>query len=489
MAVISTPGIGSGLDINSIVGAYINAEKVPFEARIEEQEKKYTSQISAYGSIRNQIDSLEATLVSLGELGTFEDMKMSMSSSTNFDASISDEADIGSFDIEVKQLATAQKLTSDAYDVEALGLTTSGRLDISLGANSFSVEIDDTTDDGDGGTRATTLDDIKNAINDSDDNPGISVSIVTDDFGAHLVFNSTKLGTENTISITAYDTSGGGDVEIVDGSGLGKLQFDSTDDDTIAASQMGQTTEAQDAIVIIDNSLTITKSSNTIEDAIQGVTLNLKEANEVDETTTVNISEDKAQIENSIKGFVDAYNAYVETSQSLQYSNVEAEITAALSGDSTMRMMDRQLRGQMTSSFGDGAINVLSQFGITTNRDGYLEVDQTDLTDAINSSTLDLQSFFVGTDDVPGFAVSMQGRIDIYSGSDGILSTRVSTLTGQVERLDTEKENFNERITRQEDMLYARFNAMDAQVASLNNTLSFVTSQLDNLPGLVKKDD
>ena len=487
MATISTPGVGSGIDINSIVGAYINAEKVPFEKRIEEQDKKYTSQISAYGSIRNQIDSLQASLGALAEAKTFEGMKMSLSSQTYFSASIDESADVGSFDIEVKQLATSQKITSDAFDVEAMGLTSSGRLDISLGTSSFSIVVTDTQDDGEGGTRATTLEDIKQAINDAADNPGISASIVTDDDGAHLVLNSTKLGTENTINITAYDTSGGSDVEITDGSGLGKLQFDSTDEASITTSAMNQTIAAQDAIVIIDNTLTITKSSNTIENAIAGVTLNLKKANEPDENTAVSISKDKGLIETAIKGFVEVYNKYIETSQSLQYVNVDAEITAALNGDATMRMMDRQLRSQLTSAFGTGSINVMSQFGVITNRDGSLEIDQSKLSAAVNSSSADLQSFFIGSDDSPGFAVSFKEKIKIFSGADGILSTRVNTLTGEVERLDIEKENFNERITRQEQLLYSRFNAMDAQVAQLQNTLSFVTSQLENLPGLIKK--
>ena len=150
-------------------------------------------------------------------------------------------------------------------------------------------------------------------------------------------------------------------------------------------------------------------------------------------------------------------------------------------------MMDRQLRSQLTSTFGTGSINVMSQFGVITNRDGSLEIDQSKLSAAVNSSSADLQSFFIGSDDSPGFAVSFKEKIKIFSGADGILSTRVNTLTGQVDRLDIEKEKFNERITRQEQLLYSRFNAMDAQVAQLQNTLSFVTSQLENLPGLIKK--
>ncbi|MCM2678957.1 flagellar filament capping protein FliD [Echinimonas agarilytica] len=470
MSTISTPGIGSGIDINAIVGAYIDASRVPFEERTAEKQSTYTNQITGYGTLQSAVDSLKTSLTKLADPDLYSGMSMSMSSASNFSAKIDDTADIGSFELEVKQLAEAQKLTSTGFVAEdAVG---EGSLELSLGSSSFTIDI----------AADATIEDIKNAINDADSNPGISASIVTDDTGSHLVLNSTETGTDNQINITAFDAGG---TEITDGTGLGQLQFDSTD---VANSQMSETQAAQDAIVIIDGSLTVTNSSNTIENAIQGVTLDLKSANDDGDTTTITISEDNSQVENAVKAFIDAYNGYTETSKSLQYVNLDAEITAPLNGDSTVRMMDRQFRELASSAFGSGVFTSLSQLGITTNEEGYLDLDSDVLSDAVKNNKEDLQSFFVGTESEPGLAVSFEEKISVYSGADGIVSTRINTLTGQVERLDIETETFNERLATQEEQLYSRFNAMDITVASLQNTLSFVTSQLSNLPGVVSQD-
>ncbi|MBD1390854.1 flagellar filament capping protein FliD [Neiella sp. HB171785] len=471
MSTISTPGIGSGIDINAIVGAYIDAQTVPFEARTKEQEDRYVNQITGYGTLRTAVDTLESSLAKLTDADTYEAMKMTLSSSSYFAASIDETADVGSFEIEVQQLAEAQKLTSAGFVAEdPVG---EGRLEISLGSDTFEIDV----------AADATLEDIKQAINEATDNPGLSASIVTDDTGAHLVLNSSKTGLANQITIRAFDAT---DTEITDGTGLGKLQFDSAD---VAGSQMSETQSAQDAIMVIDGSLTVTNDSNVIEGAIAGVKFNLTDTNEPGETTRINISEDTGQIDNAVKAFVDAYNKYTETSKSLQYVNLDAEITAPLAGDATLRMMDRQFRAVVSSSFGEDGINSLSNMGITTNRDGYLEVDSSVLSDAVKNNTEELMNFFIGTDDEPGMAVKLEAQLQIYSGADGIVSTRVDTLTGQVDRLDKEREVFEERIATQEAQLYSRFNAMDAQVASLNNTLDFVTSQLKNLPGVVRKNN
>ncbi|MBW8190813.1 flagellar filament capping protein FliD [Neiella marina] len=471
MTTISTPGIGSGLDINTIVSAYIDAQTVPFEARMEEKESTYTSQITGYGTMRNSVDALQSAIDTLTDTDNYGAMQVSMGSADYFSATIDTTATPGSFDIQVQQLAEAQKLTSGAFVAD--DPTGEGSLEISLGDSTFTIDV----------AADATLDDIKEAINDSDLNPGISASIVTDDDGAHLVLNSSQTGLTNQINITAYDAT---DTEIVDGTGLGKLQFDSSD---VANSQMAETQAAQDAILVIDGSLTITNDSNTFEEAIEGVTFTVTDVHEDGDSTSITISENTAQLENAIKGFVDAYNSYLETSKSLQYTNVDAEITAALAGDATARMMDRQFRTVVSSVYGDSDFNSLTSIGITVNEDGYFDVDSDVLSDAVANNTDDLMTFFIGTDDEPGMGAKLQAQIEIYSGSDGILSTRVDTLTGQVERLDDERETFAERIETQEAQLYSKFNAMDATVAALNNTLSFVTSQLDNLPGVISNDD
>ena len=563
MASITTPGIGSGVDIKALVGAYIDAQVTPFEANTKAKEERFTAQISAYGSINSQLSDLQKAISALANDKLGDSRKMTLSSADYFSATITEDADPSSFDVNVKQLATEHKLTSGAFEMpdkdnpkDTTGnLGKTGVIVIKAGDESFEIDIEQVLRDkiasideevanqegkddipvedliDPNAPVFVTIEDIKDAINDNAANFGVNASMVSTDAGAHLILNSTETGKENEISIAVYKEYSSSDPEknvpISSNRKIAALAYDADLANDAAeaeaqyqaaiengtyiekdlkvledaakaarekadqANKMTEISAAQDAVIEVDG-MEVTRSSNTFSDVIPGVELKLAAVHDQDEddSTTITIKEDSSGIAGTINAFVTAYNKFVELSGSVQYSNVDAEITAALSGDATMRMLDQQLRGAITGNYGDGGLNVLSQFGITTNREtGLLEVDKTKLDEAISASPDDVKSFLIGDSKTGGLADKLQSVMDLYSGSKGILSTRVDTLTGQVERLDIERDSFYERIEEKEAQYFDRFNAMDIQVANLNSTLNFVTSTLANLNVSGKKDD
>ncbi len=432
---ITSAGIGSGLDVESIVSGLMSIERGPL-TQVEEDVSSYESKISAYGTLKSGLSAFQEKVQELSTASEFSAQAVTVSDEDVFTASTDGSAINGSYDITVSQLAKSQKLASTGFSsiADEVG---SGTLTFSFGTydsdgntftentdqDSFSIEID---------SENNTLSGIRDAINAADEN--VSATIINDGTSNRLVITSKDSGTVNSLKITATDDDGGN----TDASGLSQLAFDPT-----AASGSGQNmTEqqaAKDAMLTIDG-IDIVKSSNEIDDAISGVTLNLNKISDA-ETISMSISSDTEKITESVTAFVDAYNELNTTLRDL--TNVDADDpdnNGELLADSAIRNMIFKLKSYMTDTIANGSsINTLTQVGVTFQEDGTLALDSETLEDVIESDFSEIKKLFAGhaesTDPLISFvgatASTVEGTYDVTVTSIGNSSSNyVGTING-----------------------------------------------------------
>jgi flagellar hook-associated protein 2 len=473
MPDITFNGLGSGLQVADIVEAIVGAEQVPFETRLNRKEATMTTDISAVGALKSALQSVQDSITSLADADRYQ--LRTASGNDDFISIASDkDAEVGNYSVKVDFLAEAHKLVSDGIDSEeAIG---EGTLTINSGDNSFEILASDTA----------TLSDIRDAINDSEDNESVIATIITDDDGQHLVLSSKETGVANAITIIADDI----DNDDSDALGLSRLTYDPDPLSTTYSLNMDEVTAAIDAQITIDGTLVVTNSTNTFTNVIDGVDITAKKSHEVDDDlSSVTLSENNANVEAGLNQFVKNYNELVALSKTLGQSAEGS--SGPLAGDSLLRGVMNQLRQQISTPFetSGGDSLSLSQLGVRSDRYGVLSLDTSDLDEFIANDVDGVQNFFVGSEEVPGFAASLETLMEFYTDTDGLIQSRIDSKTEQLDSLDDDRLAFSLRMESLETRLYAQYNAMDLLVANLNATGSYLTAQLENMPGVVRQDN
>jgi flagellar hook-associated protein 2 len=461
MSGISFTGLGSGLPVNDIVSGLVNAERQPFEQRSSIQRSNLDTSISAVGTLKSELDKLQTALEDLTSEDNFQ--KRSVSGSDDFfDVSSEKSAQTGDFNLKVNNLATAHKVIGSNFsNEETLG---AGTISITTadGLKNFDVEISDTD----------TLKDVRDKINNADDNKSTTATIITDSNGAQrLVMSAKETGVDNALEVTVSGASGR----------LAEFDKDNADPTT----KLTQLTEARDASITIDGSVTLTSSSNEFKDAIQGLTINIKKAHGTDDDDSkISISENNNIVEETLTKFVDAYNAYRNISSEIGKSGGEGESSSVLSGDAMLRSLNSSLRNILSSSYDSatGETLTLGQLGVSADRYGKLEFDKEKLEEQIEKDPDAVQNFFLGSDDKPGFAVSFNNRLESYTKNDGLIDSRIDSYENQLKDLTKSDTEFSEKMDRLEARLFAQYNAMDSLVAGLNASSQGALAQLANVP-------
>lgn len=474
---LSATGMGSGLDIQGIVKQLVDAEKKPRQTKISTQNTKLTSQISSWGTIKGSMDSLQKSLANLAKEETFSKHTLSNTGKDFFSAAAGDDASLGEFDIAVTQLAKQQKLTSSIVDSEKVEDVGSGELSITLGsgddAKSFDVKIepDSSLVEGDEGYGKVSLKQVVKAINSDPKNPGVSATIISDVNGAHLVISSDKTGVENQLEIKASDDSS---------DTLKSFAYSSSDDSLNTESIMSQTQAAQDASITIDGTMTATSSSNRFEDVIQGVDLTvLKESKDDDGNATsskINIKEDHSNVKGLVEKFISAYNSFYKTAKAESRNDPKGDNDGPLSGDGMVRGAIQQVRSSLSTPIATDNPNLktLGQLGITTKKDGTLELNSKVFDKAVKDNFSSVRSFFSGDN---GFAKKMTGRLEAYTDkTTGSLKRITESLTHEKERLGDEQTALDAYMKKYEARVYKEYTNMDKMVGQLNNQFNFVTN-------------
>jgi flagellar hook-associated protein 2 len=463
-------GIGSGIDIDSIVKSMVAAERAPKESQLATLEKKTTTQITAIGALRSAISEFQTALGALNKGELFQARSATSSKSDLVGVSAGTKAGPGRYQVEVKQLATASKVALAAVEnsSEAPARFSSGSLEIQLGnEGSFVVSVDEGNN---------TLAGIRDAINKQGTEKGVTATIVSDDDGARLVLSSSKTGADKDITVKSTPA---GDVE--EGyKSLDILKFDGVNATAPAGAR--KLTTAQSAIITVDG-LTITSTGNKVDGAIEGVTLDLKAKTAKDEPLTITVAEDKAGVKKQIQSFVDSYNKLIGVinaqTKVTSVGEGKAPVTGALVGDATARTMLGAIRNELVNAQGDGPLRALADLGITTQKDGTLKIDDTKLGKVMDGNFAELPGVFTGES---GLASRLDATLKPYTQTGGILEQRNKAMTETISKLDKQKADLNRRITSLQERLYKQFNAMDTLVGKMANTSSSLLASLENLP-------
>lgn len=465
MSGISFTGLGSGMPVQDIVSGLVNAERVPFENRLNAKGSELTTKISANGALKSALDELESSLEKLTDDKNYQ--LRSASGDDDFISITSDKtAQVGSYDIKVNNLAQAHKLMSTPFDsAAAMG---EGKLSFTTPNNTTGFSIDVLATD--------TLSEVRDKINVAADNNDVTATIITDSNGKqNLVMTSNNTGVENALTINATQSDG---VTALDpASGLSML-----------ATGVIETKAALDASVTVDGQITLSSSTNEFKNAIDGITLTAKKAHGVDDAVSnASISEDHSLVETELQKFVDGYNSYRDLAG--QLGQASSSGSGPLAGDSMLRGITSKLRSLLNQEFSsDDTTGTLSltQLGVSADQYGKLSLDKDLLNEQLNSDPDAVQKFFVGTDAVPGFAATTESLIKNYTDVGGLIDSRVQGYQDQISELTESQEAFNRKMEQYESRLLAQYNAMDILVANMTSTSSYVMSQLNNMPGVVR---
>ena len=454
---LTSSGIGSGLDIDSLITKLVQAEGSAPSFRLNKREASYQADLSAVGQLKSALSDFKTSLESLSNVDKLQPRSASSSDSSLFTVIADQTATAGSYDIEVLTLAQSAKVRSSSFtdaDTEVIG---TGTLDISLGADAFQITVDSDN---------STLEGIRDAINAASDNPGITASIINVDGGPQLVLDSDTNGSANTITVAAVDDNGG------DGFDLTRL-----DSANLIISQT-----AQDATFNLDGQL-VTKDSNSFSDVIAGVTIDLKKE-EVDTTETLTVELDSGAIEAKVKLFASSYNKLTDTLKSLSSYNPETKIAGALQGDSLLRGVQNSIRHILGDSIGGLKYGNITELGITTDEAGHFQVDSAQLSKVMTEDFTAVSALFAGD---KGLVSNLNETLDSYLSSAGSIKSRESGLKDRIKSVADDRAALGERLISIESRYRTRFSAMDVLVGQLQNLSTYLGQQLENLPGVVRK--
>lgn len=455
MTTITSLGIGSGLDLESIVEAYIDAEAIPQEVRLQEKEERLELELSGVGSFKSALSTFNDVLDKFTASNAFNKQTVTSTSSA-IDVTSNGFASNGTFNIDVEQLATGTRLHSETF-TSSTDVVGAGTLTFGNGTDSFDVVIDGTDD----------LSAIRDKINAQSENFGVTANIINGDSGTFLVFDSQVTGAANALTVS---TSSGT---------LDKISTNNSEERI-----------AQDARIIIDASdtspgTTVSSSSNEFKNIIEDVTISVKELTVVNSPAQIVIAQDTENGSDLINEFISSYNALVD-----ELTGLGAPKQGRLAFDPNVRQVKRELADTVIQSVTGltGSIESLNDIGLELNKDGKLEIStfsseslgtgQERLDYALKNKLSELGEIFASSD---GIATQMAEMIDGYIASDGILTQRVSILNERVSDIDNEWEDLETRLRSYEETLRKQFSFLDTTISQYNATAEWLTSSLASI--------
>ncbi|HQT00023.1 MAG: flagellar hook protein [Hydrogenophilales bacterium 16-64-46] len=468
MASISS-STQTAIDVPSLVAQLMVVERQPVET-LNTKISATEASISSWGSLSSLLSTFQTATQTLAS--SLEKLAASSSDTSAYTAVADSSAIPGSYSVSVSQLAQAQNLVTagQASGTAAIGDGAPTTLTFDLGTISGGTLTDGVysgasfVSNGDGtasiviDSSNNTLEGIRDAINAA--GIGVVATIVNDGSGTpyRLTLSSAETGASSSIKISV---SGG------DGSIDALLGYDPA-----GTQNLTQTLAAQNAELTV-NGIPIVSASNTVSEPIQGVTLTLK--NVTTTAATLTIDRDIDAINTAVESFVEAYNALNAQIKSSSIYGTEDTTAGALSGDSTLRSLQEQLRNVFNTATSGGVLTQLAEIGISFQKDGSLAYDSTQLEAAIATNFDDVLNLLTSS---TGFLTRLDDWADSTLDIDGLISQRtqnlkdkVSDYNDQIDLLEIRLEAIETRYTRE----YTNLNLL---LGRLNTTSTFLSQQL-----------
>lgn len=568
---ISSPGIGSGLDVSGIIAKLMQVEQQPL-LKLSSKEASYQAKISAFGSLKGAVSSLNSALGSLKlasdetAIEKFTTFKASVGDTSIASATASSSSVAGSYSLEVSQLATTHRISTIARAHELTSASFASETDIvSAGDTTLDITVNGTTTQVAVTGGVTTLGDLALSINNAD--AGVTAAIEDDGLGGKvLVMTSSTAGIAGKINLTGLSgfifddgsatyeltetqaaeggyTSGDatiaeGTLELTVGNGTAhQIVIDSTNstlaglrdaindadagvtatlntisendvrlvitsntigsggkitmtglagfefNPTTATGDLSQASadggQAAQSSIIKLNGITVTSDSNTITDAIQGVTLSLSKVTTT--ATTLSVSQDKTStLSTAFTSIVKAYNDLNKTMRDLGAYNEETKAGGPLLGNSTLRTVSYSIRGMFQSMVSGTAgtnYKYLSDLGLEFQKDGSIVFDSSKLSTATSTDFSAVATL------AANFGSAADTLTDTLLGTSGSINAATEGTQASIKSLTKQRETLAARLTQVEARYKKQFSALDSLIASMNSTSSYLQQQLSNLPG------
>ena len=457
--LISALGAGSGVDVKALAESLVEAERAPRKERIDAKITQTEAKISGYGALKSALFDLQTAFKTVNDAKDFSTLKATNSQPSAMGITTSSSATAGTYDIVVTQLAQATRRASDSFALDKT-FTAGLELTFTVGTTPTTIEVTTNTPAG-----------IVSAVNAQTATTGISAQLINTGNAYTLVFNGAE-GEDNDFTVSSNST---------------ELTF-----------QAAVLQSAQDAELNI-NGIDITSSSNTIDEALEGVTLNLY-------TTTasarVSLTPEVSAIKANIQGLVTAYNNFAESVKVLNDRSSEVELFGgALAGDSLLQSIKSQVRSMITGDFTlytdsvnltdpqNANINAAWQVGLSFDRNGKLQLDEDKLESAFSQYPTEVVTLFsANTNDLSEFSTVSAGlagtavrEIDKMLRSTSLLTEQTSNATKKIDLYKADLEKLEERMKALLERYMKQFALMDSIVGSSNSMRESMKSSFEGM--------
>jgi flagellar hook-associated protein 2 len=450
MPSLSAAGLGSGLDVASLVQQLVAAERAPQQARINRQESGVRAQLSAFGTLQASFAALTAALAPLESGQALTAVSATSSNTSAFTVSAASGAAPGSYSIEVDATASAQRLNSAVLGSSSSAIVGTGTLTLTVGSASFDVVIDSSNN---------TVAGIRDAINNAVGNSGVDASIISAQDGVRLILAARNSGASQAIEVTRSGGDGGLDALVYD---LGVL------------TNLSQTAPARDATIRIDG-FNFVSSTNRFAGALEGVTIDVLA--DTTSAATLSVTRDAQAARKSLETLITAYNGSINTIANLSRADPANRTAAPLSGDSLARNARAALRAEVAErvTLPGTSISTALDIGISSNVDGTLKLDAAKFEAARSADPAGVAAY------ARDLATRLDGAVQAVTGTGGSLLSRTESLNARLRRIDSDKSALDDRMAQIEARFRAQFAALDSLVGRLRGTSDFLASQLARL--------
>lgn len=470
MPLFTSAGVGSGLDLEAIISSTLQATNQPKQAQFQRQESRYETELSALGAVKSALSKFDDVVNKLSDSDLFDKRVANLTQPESGDLisfSSTDNSTNGSFDVEVIELAQGSRALSangSFTSSDQVINTTESTLSFAAGDKSFDLTI----------AANSTLEDIRQQINDSADNFGVTANIINTGTEAKLVLNSNVTGTGNDLSVTNDNAELDALSTQAFGGGAGGMSIAAED-------------QAANAQIKIDG-IVATSDSNTFTDVIQGSTITALKESVNNETTQVDIARDREGVNKLIDEFVKAYNGVVDIMDKATAFDASSGNSAPLNGDSLVRGLKNQMVNVLTSNVeGAGDFSNLFDIGLSLNEDGKLE--KNNLVRSVDEAMdQDFNAFGKIFSNESGIASRFESLMDNYIESRGAITFREESLNQNLDRLEEDRLDHDYRMQQMEARLREKYSGLDVMLAQMQSTQSFLSAQLGNLPGFGGKE-
>ena len=470
---ISSAGIGSGLDVNSIVTQLMNVEKLPLQ-NLQSAASTMQTQLSAFGQVQSLVSALHDSMAPLLASSSYSLTTSSSSDSASVSVGSSASATAGSYAVSVTSLAASQVVVSASGQfTDANATVGSGTLTLRQGSwdanrTSFSPATG-SSDVSVAISSGDTLAGIRDKINAA--NAGVTASIVIDANGARLALQSTSTGAASGFRLTVADDDGNS----ADSSGLSRLAFDPAS----GAAQMTLTQTAANAQATV-NGISVSSATNQLSDVVQGMSFSLNKL--TTSPVSISVTRNTDALKTMVSSVVSAYNALAQTLTQATAYNPTTKQAALLQGNATAQGIQNQMRSLVSGgALASSVFSTLSTVGVEYQKDGTLKVNDTKLTAAVGNLS-ELQKALTRSDgagaNTNGFITRLSAWTDGLLASTGTLPNQTHSIQARIDANSKDQARLNTKLALVEQRMRAQYTALDSTMSNANALSKYVTQQI-----------